>query len=1014
MNFRGLSTRSLVLITLCALFPSTASAHLPSPAARPLARPMGARDLSLDRRLDLNRLSLVTTNLGSLGFDLVAANAGAWYPRGTDPTLLFASGLWIGAITQGETRVAVAEYSMEYAPGTHQLGIIGDPNDPAYSVWKVRRWTGVDSDTIHIENPSPHTSIDPLVHHSWAEYRANAIPKGAPWKLHRLPDMSTPAPNDSVDVPGPDVIGDVMTWCVFNDADPAQHTNNAGGTAPLGAEVQQTVFSFGHSGPMGDVVFIRWRVRNGGNATWTAFRAGFWTDPDLGGFTDDKTGCDTTRSLAYAYNGVPNDPVYGAAPPALGVVMLATSPAPDPGTTSGLHAVRSYINGTDPQSFVETYHSLAGLAADGSELLDHLGQPTRYHYYGDPLAGTGWLDPSNADKRLLASAAPRDIAPGETFEMWVALVVAPEAGIPQALAGLRCRTDYVRDVFASGFAQPFPPAENCSVPLNCPRPANYWSMQALGGGVYPPADMAQLATLVNFQSVALNLDGDALANLADVLSPPGDVREQALREHAAFLCNMTAMNHNLQPPGEPPVILNPLTPVNCPGLPALTIGELATKAAETRTVSGAYRNFIFDHRRALDGVDAGLPGFGGGAGAAFDFFGSTLDPFSQPDSFPQTVHVLFDHAVTQKAHRYLRLEVVGSGAIPPQGRGYLYGGHVDVPFTVRDSITGEQLVAAFVERCVTDEFGTILPPASQPASFDSTWAPTDDAVGGREYLFVFRRPYSDPPQPEFQVDGVVADGSLPGLFALWSRLRSPADVIDDGDAFAFLFQFAFTPGADAILLELAGQPLSDPEVAARYQQIAHCLGAINRGETVGTTCDAPTNALASLVLAEAEPGRARVEWYVSADVAVTIERRVDDDAWRDHLATSPDGSGRVVLIDTGVEAGHRYRYRLRMAGVFAGEVSLEVPSQHRLTLAGFHPNPATGPLSVALSLASTAPARLEILDVAGRRVHASTIGRPVPGPQQIALSGLKLAPGVYVLRLEQSGVRLVTRSIVLR
>ena len=1014
MNFRGLSTRSLLLFALCALLPNTASAHLPTSPARPHVRPMSVRDVSLDRRLDTNRLSLVNTNLGSLGFDISAGNAGGWYPRGTDPTLLFASGLWIGAITQGETRVAVAEYSMEYAPGTYQGGIADDPASPAYSVWKVNGWSGVDSDTLHIENPSPHTSIDPLVHHSWAEYRANAIPKGAPWKLHRLPDLSTPAPNDSVDVPGPDVLGDQMTWCVFNDADPAQHTNASGGTAPLGAEVQQTVFSFGHSGPMGDVVFVRWRVRNGSNAAWTAFRAGFWADPDVGDPTNDKTGCDTTRSLAYAYNGTPNDAVYGLAPPALGVVVLATSPAPYGGATTGLHAMRSYINGTDPQSAQESYNSLSGLAADGTALVDPLGRETRYHFDGNPLSGVGWLDPSNADKRLLASAAPRDIVPGETFEMWVALVVAPEAGVPNALAALRCRTDYVRDVFASGFARPFPPATNCSVPLNCPRPANYWSMQALGGGAYPPADMATLATLVNLSSVALHLDGDELANLADALSPPGDVREQALREHAAFMSNMTAMNHNLQPPGEPPVILNPLTPVNCPGIPALTIGELATKAAETRAVSGAYRNFIFDHRRALEGVDAGLTGFGGGAGAAFDFFGSTLDPFAQPDSFPQTVHVLFDHAVTQKAHRYLRLEVDGTSAPPPQGRGYLYGGYVDVPFTVRDSVTGEQLVAAFVERCLTDEFGSILPPGSQPATFDSTWGPTDASDGGREYLFVFRRPYSDTPLPEFQLDGAVADGSLPGLFALWSRLRASNDVIDDGDAFAFGFQFAFTPGADAILFELEGLPLSDPDVVARYQQVADCLGAINRGESVGTTCDAPTSTQASLVSAEAEPGRARVEWYVSAAGALTIERRVDDGEWQDHLATSPDGSGRVVLLDTDVAPGHRYFYRLRMAGVFAGEVSLEVPGEHRLALRGFHPNPATGPLSVAFSLASTAPARLEILDVAGRRVHASTLSRPVPGPQQVTLGGLRLAPGVYVLRLEQSGVRLVTRSIVLR
>jgi len=333
---------------------------------------------------------------------------------------------------------------------------------------------------------------------------------------------------------------------------------------------------------------------------------------------------------------------------------------------------------------------------------------------------------------------------------------------------------------------------------------------------------------------------------------------------------------------------------------------------------------------------------------------------------------------------------------------------------VNDPATGDQLVAAFVERVFTDDLGTILPPASQPASFDSTWGPTAEETGGREYLFVFRRPYSDIPLPEFTEDGVIAFGTLPGLFALWSKLRTPGDLIDDGDAFDFEFKYAFTPGSDAVLRDLAGQSLADPAVVSLYQDVEDCLGGINRGETIGPTCDVPTPALASLVSAESEPGRIRVEWYVTSAGAAFIERRVDEGDWQERSAASPDGNGRVVLVDTDVVAGHRYSYRLRLTGRFAGEVSLDIPLTHRLSLAGFHPNPAVGPLSVSFSLATAAPARLEILDVAGRRVHARTLDRPVPGTQQLSLSGVRLAPGVYVIRLEQSGSRIVTRSVVLR
>lgn len=91
-----------------------------------------------------------------------------------------------------------------------------------------------------------------------------------------------------------------------------------------------------------------------------------------------------------------------------------------------------------------------------------------------------------------------------------------------------------------------------------------------------------------------------------------------------------------------------------------------------------------------------------------------------------------------------------------------------------------------------------------------------------------------------------------------------------------------------------------------------------------------------------------------------------------------------------------------------------MPSRHRLSLAGFRPNPASGPLAVVFTLASSAPARLEVVDVAGRRVHSRVIERPAAGQRVLALEDVRLAPGVYVLRLEQGGERLVATGVVLR
>src|SRR4029077_18174474 len=137
---------------------------------------------------------------------------------------------------------------------------------------------------------------DPLIHHSWSEYMFGAVPYGAPWKNYRLPDLSTATPDDSVDVPGPDVLGDQMLWCVYNDADGTLHTNNAGQTNPVGVEVQQATFSVKRRGALGSTIFVKFKIINAGTNTLKNMFASLWSDPDLGGATDDLVGCDTTLS----------------------------------------------------------------------------------------------------------------------------------------------------------------------------------------------------------------------------------------------------------------------------------------------------------------------------------------------------------------------------------------------------------------------------------------------------------------------------------------------------------------------------------------------------------------------------------------------------------------------------------------------------------------------------------------------------------------------------------------------
>jgi hypothetical protein len=394
-------------------------------------------------RHDAANMSLFVTNIGSLGFDLATGNSGLEFPIGSGQTALFASGLWVGATVAGQTRVTVAEYSMEYGPG-RVFGGSPEPDNPQLRNYKVQTITA----------PAPPDT------NGWGDYVANAGPQGAPVGTRRLPNTSTPDPTDSVDVSGPDLPGEAAIWCVFNDADPNGHTNNAGNTAPMGLEVRQTVFSK----LFGPAVYVLWQIRNGGSAVLQNTYVSFWSDVDLGGAPDDLVGYDVPIEMGYTYNATNNDSQYGATPPAVGTMLVLGPLDPAAGVRRPAYAFSKYINGTDPNSFVQSYNYMRGLNADGTPVIDPItAQPTRFQHTGDPVLGTGWLDTNPSDRRMMLTAGPLTLAPGQSTDLVVAFVVHQANDRLSSITKLRCKAEYARQQYLAGF--PAIPEPDCAGPV---------------------------------------------------------------------------------------------------------------------------------------------------------------------------------------------------------------------------------------------------------------------------------------------------------------------------------------------------------------------------------------------------------------------------------------------------------------------------------------------------------------------------------------------------------------------
>jgi hypothetical protein len=186
--------------------------------------------------------------------------------------------------------------------------------------------------------------------------------------------------------------------------------------------------------------------------------------------------------------------------------------------------------------------------------------------------------------------------------------------------------------------------------------------------------------------------------------------------------------------------------------------------------------------------------------------------------------------------------------------------------------------------------------------------------------------------------------------------------------------------------------------------------------------DGPVPALLSLASAVAEPGVVRLVWQGAgaANLEATVERRsISSAEWSALGTVTGDAAGVLSYEDHAVEPGARYAYRLRWReeGMehTTAESWVEVPRALELALEGLRPNPAVRDLDVSFTLASSAPARLELLDVAGRRRLVRTLDGLGPGRHLLRLGATtQLAPGVYWIRLSQKGEQRLARGIVVR
>lgn len=412
--------------------------------------------IGLTARMNINNIDLALANNGNYGLD-----GDTYYPNGSTKSFLFAGGLGISGYDQsGQLKVSwMMSASRIYE---FQAGLWGmDPDDPKAIFYEVNK-----EDDFGSAN-----------YVKWAD----AVALGADFV-----DLNNDGAYDpAVDMP--DLLGDKTIWYVFNDG-VVQANRGLVDSKPNGVSVFQSVFAFKRSDDLGNVIFMRYRIRNdsGGDLNDVIFSV--INDPDLGEYSDDLIGCDTTLSLGFIYNPGADD-VYGENVPAYGVDFFQGPIVDSPGDTAykflgplkgvvkladkknlPMTSFMYYIQGDpvlgDPDFPEEARRYMeGGLDINGNPIVSqdftygnkYPNANPKFMYSGDPVTGTGWLDSPPDDKRFMLSSGPFPLKNGDIQDVVIGLVIGQGDNHLSSVTRLRETDQKAQIVYNTNFDLAGPP-----------------------------------------------------------------------------------------------------------------------------------------------------------------------------------------------------------------------------------------------------------------------------------------------------------------------------------------------------------------------------------------------------------------------------------------------------------------------------------------------------------------------------------------------------------------------------
>lgn len=487
-------------------------------------------DLSTGTYLHANNFRAIYSPSGSSFFDGEDGALVQETPAGTFATI-FAQGLWLGGTDPaGNLKLAVSTYGAsfgqsDYYPGPLTTGSdIGNEVCSQYDqVWTVYRWQveahrADFADNGQIDNPQ--TAILGWPGRGNPSFAAIAgfelpdTPQGlAPFWDEDGDGVYQPLAGDYPITPALNgEIAEQLVWTVFNTR--GNIAGESGSEGQLSVEVQLLgwALSCEDNEVLNNTVFSSYRIINRGLEEVVDFRAGLWTDFDLGCYTDDHIGAAPALNTYYAYNADNIDGSNGSFCEAA-ISTMGENPGVQAVTVLN-RPLASFIyseNGaaapvppatTDASTPVEYFNKLQGLWKDGTPMTvggtgynPGSNEVTLFAFPDTPNDATGWsattIGLGPGDRRGLGAVEIGSLQPGQVAEIDVAYSFHREADTDN-LGNVTVMQEGVSELqalydanFATGCTMALVCEEDCiwSGDLNADGIANHEDLLAYGFGM---------------------------------------------------------------------------------------------------------------------------------------------------------------------------------------------------------------------------------------------------------------------------------------------------------------------------------------------------------------------------------------------------------------------------------------------------------------------------------------------------------------------------------------------------